>query len=104
MTQSEIVRRIDEICHEFDSRLVSGVTTPVARLELAKALAETESALGDVLIKHNASLDALEQLRAELAAAYALIDHVEEFIVLSAFDNDEYHFYRDYKKARDFGG
>lgn len=67
MTQSEIVRRIDEICHEFDSRLVSGVSTPVARLELAKALAETESALGDVLIKHNASLEALEQLRAKNA-------------------------------------
>ena len=40
----------------------------------------------------------------KLTAAYALIDHVEEFIVLSAFDNDEYHFYHDYKKARDFGG
>ena len=39
----------------------------------------------------------------KLAAAYALIDHVEEFIVLSAFDNDEYHFYSDYKQARGFG-
>lgn len=43
MNQSKVVARIEEICKEFDSRVeVVGVT--IARLELAKALAETEAA------------------------------------------------------------
>jgi hypothetical protein len=43
MNQSKVVARIEEICKEFDSRVeVIGVT--IARLELAKALAETEAA------------------------------------------------------------
>lgn len=42
MDQSEIVKRTEEICNEFDSRLeVVGIAA--ARLELAKALAEREA-------------------------------------------------------------
>uniref|UniRef100_A0A6M3K9D9 Uncharacterized protein n=1 Tax=viral metagenome TaxID=1070528 RepID=A0A6M3K9D9_9ZZZZ len=41
MTQSDIVKRIESICYEFDSR-VEAVGLAVARLELAKALAECE--------------------------------------------------------------
>lgn len=43
MSQTKIVKRIEEICQEFDSRLEAGVGVPIARLELAKALAEAES-------------------------------------------------------------
>lgn len=41
--QSKIVRRIEEICMEFDARL-KDVGPAIARLELAKALAEAEAA------------------------------------------------------------
>ena len=41
MTQSEIVKRIEEICGEFDGR-VAKVGLAVARLELAKVVAEGE--------------------------------------------------------------
>lgn len=41
--QSEVIKRIEEICKEFDSR-VEKVGLEVARTELAKALAEAESA------------------------------------------------------------
>ena len=41
MSQSSVVKRIEEICHEFDIRLET-VSVAVARLELAKALAESE--------------------------------------------------------------
>ena len=43
MDQSTIVKRIEEICHEFDSR-VSAIGLLGARVELAKQLSETESA------------------------------------------------------------
>ena len=43
MNQSEVVARIEEICKEFDSR-VEVVGLAIARLELAKALAESEAA------------------------------------------------------------
>jgi hypothetical protein len=42
--QSEIVKRTEEICNEFDKR-VQLVGWVIARLELAKTLAETESKL-----------------------------------------------------------
>ena len=42
MSQSDIVERIEEICNEFDIRLVT-VGVKVARLELAKAFAECEA-------------------------------------------------------------
>jgi len=41
MSQEDMVKRIDEICAEFDSR-VEEVGINVARLELAKTLSETE--------------------------------------------------------------
>lgn len=41
MNQSKIIKRIDEICKEFDNR-VAIVGIPIARLELAKALAMAE--------------------------------------------------------------
>ena len=43
MSQSDVVKRIEEICNEFDSR-VETVGLAIARLELAKALAEAEAA------------------------------------------------------------
>ena len=43
MSQSDIVKRIEEICKEFDARVIE-VGLPIARLELAKALAEIEAA------------------------------------------------------------
>ena len=43
MDQSPIVKRIEEICREFDSR-VSTVGLSFSRLELAKRLSETECA------------------------------------------------------------
>ena len=43
MSQSDTVKRIEEICKEFDSR-VPVVGLAIARLELAKALAESEAA------------------------------------------------------------
>lgn len=43
MTQSEFVKRIEEICIEHDAR-VEKVGWAIARLELAKALAECENA------------------------------------------------------------
>ena len=43
MTQSGIVKRIESICDEFDSR-VEEVGLAIARLELAKVLAECEAA------------------------------------------------------------
>jgi hypothetical protein len=42
-TQSEIVKRIEEICKEFDERLAL-VGVKIARLELARALAKLEAA------------------------------------------------------------
>ena len=42
--QSEIVKRIEQIWNEFDARMEL-VGWVIARLELAKALAETESKL-----------------------------------------------------------
>ena len=41
-SQSLTVKRIEEICKEFDDR-VKKVGVPIARLELAKALALAES-------------------------------------------------------------
>ena len=38
-----VVKRIEEICKEFDARVIQ-VGLPIARLELAKALAEREAA------------------------------------------------------------
>ena len=50
MSQSEIVKRIEEICNEFDARLkIVGVA--IARLELAKALAEYEAAQSSAQLK-----------------------------------------------------
>lgn len=43
MNQSKVVARIEEICKEFDGR-VGVVGLAIARLELAKALAESEAA------------------------------------------------------------
>lgn len=43
MLQSDVVKRIESICEEFDSR-VAEVGLAIARLELAKALAENEAA------------------------------------------------------------
>jgi len=43
MNQSDVVKRIESICQEFDSR-VNEVGLAIARLELAKALAECEAA------------------------------------------------------------
>lgn len=43
MSQSDVVKRIEEICKEFDARVIE-VGLPIARLELAKALAEREAA------------------------------------------------------------
>jgi len=40
--QSEIAKRIESICNEFDSRVID-VGLSFARLELAKVLAETEA-------------------------------------------------------------
>ena len=48
MNQLEVVTRIEEICEEFDSR-VEVVGLAIARLELAKALAEAEAAQKDCL-------------------------------------------------------
>lgn len=42
MKQSETVKRIQSICEEFDSRVLQ-VGLAVARLELAKALADREA-------------------------------------------------------------
>ena len=43
MSQTKVIKRIEEICNEFDARMkVVGVA--IARLELAKALAESEAA------------------------------------------------------------
>lgn len=46
--QSSIVKRIKEICDEFDDR-VNSVGLSFARAELAKALAETEADLNAAL-------------------------------------------------------
>jgi len=43
MNQSDVVKRIESICQEFDSR-INEVGLAIARLELAKALAECEAA------------------------------------------------------------
>jgi hypothetical protein len=43
MDQHKVVTRIEEICKEFDAR-VEVVGLAIARLELAKALAEAEAA------------------------------------------------------------
>lgn len=59
---------------------------------------ECDTDITDTTIK-NLRLE-LDSAQTKNNAAYNLIDFIEEFIVLSAFDNDEYHFYRDYKKAR----
>jgi hypothetical protein len=42
MNQSDTVKRIESICKEFDNR-VEVVGLAIARLELAKALAESEN-------------------------------------------------------------
>jgi len=42
MNKSDVIKRIESICQEFDSR-VEGVGLAIARLELAKVLAECES-------------------------------------------------------------
>lgn len=39
--QSETIKRIEEVCNEFDERMKS-VGVAIARLELAKALVESE--------------------------------------------------------------
>jgi len=46
MSQAKKTKRIDEICREFDARVID-VGLPVARLELATALAETEFAVAE---------------------------------------------------------
>jgi translation initiation factor IF-3 len=45
----QTIQRIEEICQEFDSRLPE-VGLAIARLELAKALAEAEKASPDVVV------------------------------------------------------
>ena len=46
MNQSEIVKRIQKICEEFDCR-VKVIGPFFARTEIAKALADTEAALAE---------------------------------------------------------
>jgi hypothetical protein len=42
MSQSDIVKRIEEICREFDARVID-VGLQIARAEISKALAENEA-------------------------------------------------------------
>jgi hypothetical protein len=51
MTQSEIVKRIADICGEFDQRLAF-VSIMVTRMELAKALAEKEAEIAALKKEH----------------------------------------------------
>ena len=44
MSQSQIIKRMEEICNEFDAHS-RDIGVPIARLGLAKALAETEARL-----------------------------------------------------------
>ena len=61
--QTKIFKRIEEICGEFDAR-VQQVGLEVARLELAKALAENEDSADKLTYSrdwHKERVDALQQ-------------------------------------------
>ena len=66
MKQSDIVKRIKSICDEFDSHMIE-VGLAIARLELAKALAECEAAQQG------------ERLHAALDEARVMIEEYEHF-------------------------
>lgn len=77
MSQSNIIKRIEEICNEFDNR-VTKVGLTIARLELAKAFAEAESAQPlntaddkacPLYVDYRKSCKAFQERKAELVAA-----------------------------------
>ena len=71
MNQSKVIARIEEICNEFDER-VKVVGLVIARLELAKALAESEVAQQSV--QATAETDELKEVLAQLDP------HVAEYV------------------------
>ena len=77
MSQPDIIKRIEEICNELDDR-VTKVGLTIARLELAKAFAEAESAQPlnaadckacPLYVAYRKSCKALQERNAELSAA-----------------------------------
>ena len=71
MNQSHIVKRIQSICEEFDARVLQ-VGLAIARLELAKALAECEAN------------ETLEKIRKVLSRNLTRANKIQQIIELTA--------------------
>ena len=62
--QSALVRRIQSICDEFNSRAIE-TSVAVARVEIAKALAESESTIATITAERDSQRERIRVLAEE---------------------------------------